>query len=168
GQRTRPLVNIACAHPLPGQTPTAEHGGGGVGRAVTGKGEWTDQVEQLRGLLARFYEHITRYERIFTLRRLRDKTLEHYELVEIPKNLLEHARDGDIRIDLKSKQTPKPGFCTVTDAAGVAFRLYFDGGTERKLQVRALRKNLCYVHATWRFPRQDADAPAREQDAEDF
>ena len=31
------------------------------------------------------------------------------------------------------------------------FALYFDGGTERKLQIKAIRKDLCTVHATWRF-----------------
>ena len=131
-----------------------------------GKGEWTDKIEDLRGLLARFYEHMTRYERIFTLRRLKDKTHEHYELVEIPKELLELAQTGELRVELKSKQTPKPGYCTVNDATGIAFQLYFDGGTERKLQVKGLRKNLCIVHATWRFPRQEADTAEREAETE--
>lgn len=132
-----------------------------------GKGEWTDKIEDLRGLLNRFYEHMKRYERIFTLRRLKDATHEHYELVEIAKELLERARTGELRMELKSKQTPKPGYCTVSDSAGIAFQLYFDGGTERKLQVKGLRKNLCIVHATWRFPRQDADKSDREPVSDD-
>ena len=132
-----------------------------------GKGEWVDQVGQLRGLLDRFYEHMKRYERIFTLRRLKDKTHEFYELVEIPKTLLERAREGELRISLHSRQNPKPGHCTVSDSAGIAFELYFDGGTERKLQVRSLRKDLCEVHATWRFPRQEADSLEREPEAGD-
>lgn len=130
-----------------------------------GKGEWTDKVEDLLGLLTRFFEHMTRYERIFTLRRLKDKTDEHYELVEIPKDLLNRATTGSLRIVTKSRQNPKPGYCTVSDAQGVAFQLYFDGGTERKLQVKDLRKNLCIVHATWKFPRQQADKePVFEDD----
>lgn len=130
-----------------------------------GKGEWTDKVEDLLGLLASFYKHLTRYERIFTLRRLKDKTYEHYELVEIPKELLERATTGALRVVTGSRQNPKPGYCTVSDAHGVAFELYFDGGTERKLQVKALRKNLCIVHATWKFPRQQADKePVFEDD----
>ena len=122
-----------------------------------GKGEWTDKIEDLRGLMTRFFEHMTRYERIFTLRRLKDKTDEHYELVEIPKELLACATTGTLRVVTESRQNPKPGYCTVSDASGVAFQLYFDGGTERKLQVKDLRKNLCIVHATWKFPRQQAD-----------
>ena len=120
-----------------------------------GKGEWTDKVDDLWGLLERFYQHLSRYERIFTLRRLRDKTNESYELVEIPKSLLGKARSGSMSIKTESRQNPKPGYCTVLDQFGaVAFKLYFDGGTERKLQVKDLRKELCVVHATWRFPRQ--------------
>jgi hypothetical protein len=130
-----------------------------------GKGEWTDKVEDLRGLLTRFLEHMTRYERIFTLRRLKDKTDEHYELVEIPKELLERAMIGNLRIITESRQNPKPGYCTVSDPHGIAFQLYFDGGTERKLQVKDLRKNLCVVHATWRFPRQQADEEPAFDDA---
>jgi len=131
-----------------------------------GKGEWTDKVEDLHGLLARFFEHMTRYERIFTLRRLRDNINEHYELVEIPKNLLDCAKNGSLRIVTSSKQNPKPGYCTVLDEQGVvAFQLYFDGGTERKLQVKDLRKDFCFVHATWEFPRQRADKePVFEDD----
>jgi type II restriction enzyme len=51
-----------------------------------------------------------------------------------------------------SKQNPKPGYGYVDDGfLGQKFSLYFDGGTERKLQIRGLRKSLCTVHATWRF-----------------
>jgi type II restriction enzyme len=122
-----------------------------------GKGEWTDKISDLDGLRERFFEHLKRYERIFTLRRLRDSD-EHYELVEIPKPLLEKARTGVLRIDDRSRQNPKPGCCTVKGQdSGIEFELYFDGGTERKLQVRKLRKDLCTVHATWRFPRHVTD-----------
>lgn len=63
---------------------------------------------------------------------------------------------GKLRIVSNSKQNPKPGYCTIKDAGGrTKFQLYFDGGTERKLQIKDLRKDLCIVHATWRFPRQE-------------
>ncbi|WP_422616418.1 hypothetical protein, partial [Rhodoferax sp.] len=40
----------------------------------------------------------------------------------------------------------------VRDANGqLKYSLYFDGGTERKLQIKHLRKDLCTVHATWTF-----------------
>lgn len=51
-----------------------------------------------------------------------------------------------------SKQTPKPGYCHVNDVNGnEKFQLYFDGGTERKLQIKNLDKGFCVVHAEWEF-----------------
>ena len=51
-----------------------------------------------------------------------------------------------------SKQTPKPGYCDVKDTDGtLKYQLYFDGGTERKLQIKHLKKDLCIVHARWIF-----------------
>lgn len=117
-----------------------------------GRGDWADETH-LPGLRQRFFDHMQNYERIFTLRRLK-KAGERwrYELVEIPKALLLSAVDGQMVMMNNSRQTPKPGYCHVTDDAGATkFDLYFDGGTERKLQIKNLDKNLCVVHATWSF-----------------
>jgi type II restriction enzyme len=93
------------------------------------------------------------YERVLTLRRLKEVGFELYELVEIPKKLLEEAKTGDLAMMMTSRQMPKPGYCTVRDELGnIKFQLYFDGGTERKLQIKGLRKDLCIVQATWKFP----------------
>ena len=93
------------------------------------------------------------YERIYSLRCLaNDTTHVHYELVEVPKALLQEASAGKLMICRNSRQSPKPGYCDVTDhAANLEFQLYFDGGTERKLQIKHLRKELCMVHAHWEF-----------------
>ena len=113
-----------------------------------GKGEWV-----LTRLLDIFLEHMRSYERIFTLRFLRsDPSKIKYELVEIPKGLLLEAKNCVLEVRKDSKQKPKPGYGYVRDAAGdLKFSLYFDGGTERKLQIKHLRKDLCKVHATWTF-----------------
>ena len=124
-----------------------------------GKGQWGDNVEDLRGLRDRFFNHMRSYDRILTLRRLRYPGVHHYELVEIPKELLLEAEHGQLTMMTKSTQNPKPGYCTVMTARGsMAFQLYFDGGTERKLQIRLIDKSLCIVHATWQFPSDDASA----------
>ena len=120
-----------------------------------GKGQWSDRLEHLKGLQQQFLRHLEGYERIFTLRCL-SRQPKHgrwrYELVEIPKDLLAEARDGVLEVMASSRQNPKPGNCHVYDDAGLeAFRLYFDGGGERKLQIRHLRKDLCIVHAEWVF-----------------
>ena len=113
-----------------------------------GKGAW-----ELPLLRDAFLEHMTSYERIFTLRCLSaDPTKVRYELVEIPKALFMEATNCILEVREGSKQNPKPGYGYVKDSAGrLKFSLYFDGGSERKLQIKGLRKDLCKVHATWTF-----------------
>ncbi len=115
-----------------------------------GKGKWETE-EDLVGLRERFFAHMRAYERILQLRRLTNtETLQEYELVEIPKRLLLEAATGVIAMMHNSRQSPKPGTCTVRENGGrVLYELYFDGGTERKLQIRHLAKRVCIVHATW-------------------
>ncbi len=122
-----------------------------------GKGKWENESDLL-GLRDRFLHHLSGYDRIlqlryFTLEPTEPISVRHfYELVEIPKRLLLESRNGVFQMMNSSKQSPKPGYCTVTDKDGVVqFKLYFDGGTERKLQIKNLRKDLCVVHATWEF-----------------
>jgi type II restriction enzyme len=75
-----------------------------------------------------------------------------YELVEIPKALLLEVANCELVVCTDSMQNPQPGYGYVRDAAGqLKYALYFDGGTERKLQIKHLRKDLCQVHATWTF-----------------
>jgi hypothetical protein len=121
-----------------------------------GKGDWSNKPEQLKGLRDQFLKHMKNYERIVSLRamsRIRvGKTYWHYELVEIPKALLEEAANGELKMQMDSRQNPKPGYCTVRDERGnLKFALYFDGGGERKLQIKDLKKSLCIVHAEWDF-----------------
>lgn len=113
-----------------------------------GRGEW--KLPLLRDL---FLEHMQSYDRIFTLRRLKDADAKlRYELVEIPKALLLEAANCELEVCTNSKQNPQPGYCYVKDTDGqLKYSLYFDGGTERKLQIKHLRKCLCKVHATWTF-----------------
>ena len=113
-----------------------------------GRGEW-----KLPLLLALFLEHMQSYERIFTLRRLKNDGLKiRYELVEIPKALLLESANCELELCIHSTQNPQPGYGYVKDANGqLKYSLYFDGGTERKLQIKHLRKDLCKVHANWTF-----------------
>jgi len=113
-----------------------------------GKGPW--ELPLLRNM---FLRHMRSYERIFQFRRLKAGPNSHlYELVEIPKSLLMESADAQLVIQTRSRQTPQPGYGYVYDAEGkLKYALYFDGGTERKLQIKAIRKELCIVHATWQF-----------------
>jgi type II restriction enzyme len=113
-----------------------------------GKGNW--ELPLLRDL---FIEHMRSFERIFQFRCLSRVPKEYlYELVEIPKALLSEGANAALVTQEKSKQNPKPGYGNVYDAEGkLKFALYFDAGSERKLQIKQIRKDLCVVHATWKF-----------------
>lgn len=119
-----------------------------------GKGAWSDKDEDLIGLRDQFFAHMTHYERVLMLRALSKAPADwEYELLEIPKELLERAKNGSLDMMHDSPQMPKPGYCHVTDVAGeLLFQLYFDGGGERKLQIRNIDLATCIVHARWRFP----------------
>lgn len=130
-----------------------------------GKGNWatTADVEALR---SRFLSHMNDYDRIFSLRNLERPGLKNstrfvYELVEIPKALLERAGNFPVEIQQESRQTPKPAYVRVTEQGNTLFELYFDGGTERKLQVKRLAKSACIVHATWTFDPPEAVEPTQ-------
>lgn len=117
-----------------------------------GKGTWGEDPQDLVGLRKAFLAHLNGYDRIFTLRTLTRAPEWEYELVEIPKCLLLEAQNGRLQMQSKSKQYPKPGYCYVSTRSGVdAYQLYFDGGGERKLQIKHLLKSCCQVHATWKF-----------------
>lgn len=117
-----------------------------------GKGKWQDDPKDLEGLREQFFEHMKSYDRILSLRALEKSPSWKYELVEIPKELLALARSGTLVMKTDSRQLPKPGYCYVSDKDGNRiFDLYFDGGTERKLQLKNLRKDQCRLHAAWEF-----------------
>ena len=122
-----------------------------------GRGEWTTKDEDLIGLRERFFNHMKSYDRILILRTLSKAPNDwEYELIEIPKPLLERAKDGRLEITLRSRQMPKPGNCYVVDEKGkLMFVLNFDGGTERKLQIRSIDVSNCIIHAQWRFSSEE-------------
>lgn len=113
-----------------------------------GKGAW--KLPLLRDM---YVQHLKSYDRIFQFRQLQPGPESYlYELVEIPKSLLLEGKNAQLVVQARSRQNPKPGYGYVYDAEGkIKFALYFDGGTERKLQIKTIRKDLCIVHATWRF-----------------
>jgi len=117
-----------------------------------GGGNWSNKPSDLKGLRNQFLKHLKGYERILVLRVLSKDPSWMYELVEIPKRLFSLAKQGDLSMKMNSEQLPKPGYCYVRSAQGELFySLYFDGGGERKLQVKNLLKSQCVVHASWEF-----------------
>jgi type II restriction enzyme len=121
-----------------------------------GKGPW-----ELRLLRDMFLAHMRSYERVLQFRCLTPGPTSYlYELVEIPKALLMEGETAELVSQQGSRQTPKPGYGYGYDTARkLKFALYFDGGTERKLQIKGIRKELCTVHATWRFDSAPLEQP---------
>lgn len=125
-----------------------------------GGGQWGADPNDLIGLRQQFLDNLSGINRILVLRALKKGSPDYlYELIEIPKKLLEMASSGRFEMRMDSKQFPKPGYCFVESKGEILYSLYFDGGGERKLQIKSLKKNLCTVHATWQFasPVQDQD-----------
>lgn len=117
-----------------------------------GGGQWGENPDDLIGLRAQFLHHLRSYDRILTLRTLSKAPDWRYELVEIPKALFLAAEQGRLEMKTNSTQMPKPGYCYVNDERGrQIYRIYFDGGGERKLRIQELLKSACVVHATWAF-----------------
>lgn len=113
-----------------------------------GKGVW-----EFGALRQKYFDHMKSYDRIFTLRTLvHNQDNVDYELVEIPKKLLLEADGKPFDECVDSRQNPKPGYCHVRDKKNkIKFSLYFDGGTERKLQIKNIDKSNCIIHATWKI-----------------
>lgn len=127
-----------------------------------GKGQWSDKDEDLIGLRDKFLSHMKSYQRIMVLRTLSRAPKDwEYELVEIPKALLERSADGRLEMTHSSRQMPKPGYCYVSDDFGKPmYKLYFDAGSERKLQIKAIDISNCIIHGRWRFPPEELVAEA--------
>ena len=117
-----------------------------------GGGTWGSNSNDLIGLRQQFLTALAGINRILILRTLKKgDPIFLYELVEIPKALLLKASGGRLEMMMQSTQNPKPGYCYIEKDDELLFSLYFDGGGERKLQVKGLQKSLCTVHATWQF-----------------
>jgi type II restriction enzyme len=117
-----------------------------------GSGEWGDNPKDLIGLRDQFLKTLSSFDRILMLRALRKGEPDYlYELIEIPMSLLHEAKNGVLKMKLDSTQYPKPGYCYIGEEQNPKYSLYFDGGGERKLQIKQLRKTYCILHASWIF-----------------
>jgi len=120
-----------------------------------GKGKWETESD-LYLFRDKFISHMNNYDQIITLRCLstkneRENGLWKYEMIKIPKELLMKAKRGRFEMKENSNQNPKPGYCYVNENDEALFELYFDGGGERKLQIKKILKANCIVLANFAF-----------------
>ncbi|MGH9440498.1 MAG: restriction endonuclease, partial [Terriglobia bacterium] len=94
-----------------------------------GGGQWGDNPKDLVGLREQFLAALSNIQRILILRALKKGSPDYlYELVEVPKSLLEMSATGRLEMMNRSTQFPRPGYCYVEENSDVHFCLYFDGG----------------------------------------
>lgn len=115
--------------------------------------------EERRNLVSAFHAHLGSFNRLIMLRCLPATeafVFPHYELIEVPVPLLQKAA----RFPLQGSEnsTIEPAGFTVNvmseDGQTREFQLCFDGGGERKLRVKHLRRELCVSHISWSFPKK--------------
>lgn len=105
-------------------------------------------------------QHLSRYERIFSLRAHRPDESILYELVEIPKAMF--LAVGGVTAAVCSPVTPQGGTTAHIMWNGQhAWTLRLDG-SDGKLTFAGIKKSLCTVHVTWRIPVGEA-APSSQQ-----
>ena len=115
---------------------------------------WTKECATLEDFRVGIGFHIAprlrHSSRMFTLRafgRLSDRGAIRYELVEIPMRLLfamERAVVTDFGLITKARGTK----VQITHNGKPAFKLVFDG-SDQKITIRDLDRNLCIVHGEW-------------------
>lgn len=118
-----------------------------------GSVQWSRDPQSLIVVCDFVLTKIAKTDRILTLRCLKpEEIINHsYELLEIPTAIFPKVYEGQFTISPRSQQSPPVGRSVVKDGLGTMFEFYFDGGTEMKLQLKSLRKDLCVTHATWQF-----------------
>lgn len=120
-----------------------------------GKGKW-ETIEDLKHFRDLFLDHMNDYEIIIIFRCLskpseRASGLWKYEMIDIPKSIFQKAINGNFDLRQESKQYPKPGYCYVRENDIDLFQLYFDGGGERKMQVKNILKKECHIICSFSF-----------------
>lgn len=107
-----------------------------------GAGAWPTTAEGFESLRLGFIDHLTRYERILMIRKLRRRD-NHYEILEIPKEVLMEVLEGEIVL---AGNDGAAIFSRNPDGS-TRFKLLFDGGGVRKIGIHSLDKHLCTLIA---------------------
>lgn len=113
--------------------------------------ECKSRADFARQVQTKVAAHLSRYERIVVLRGFPPaKGIILYDLVEIPKKLLERMTTLTAS-DFSGRNEYGSSGANVTDERGVAFRVLLDGSVE-KVRIFNLRIDRCFVHGVWNIP----------------
>ena len=109
---------------------------------TTEKEPWSGDV-----LIARVMEHLNRYDLILMLRAIWGRPVLHYQLLEIPIDILKLVEKADLQPVGKRKGRQSLG-ADVLRGKEVAFHVHFDG-SDGKCQVRNLPLERCDLLEAW-------------------
>ena len=98
-------------------------------------------------LIARVMQHLSRYDLILMLRAIWEKPVLHYQVVEIPIDILKLVEHADLQPVGKRKGRQSLG-ADVLRGEKVAFHVHFDG-SDGKCQVRNLPLASCELLEAW-------------------
>ena len=98
-------------------------------------------------LVERTIEHLNRYDRMLMLRALWSAELIHYQLIDIPLDLLRLIRDSNLEtVGRRAGRRSLGGDIVMGEE--VLFHVHFDG-SDGKCQIRNLRLERCYDLGEW-------------------
>jgi hypothetical protein len=102
---------------------------------------------EARTLVRRTIDHLSRYDRMLMLRAIWRQGLIHYQLVDIPVQLLRLIQHVElVPVGRRPSRQSLGGDVSIT--GDVAFHVHFDG-TDGKCQVRNLFVSRCQVLTEW-------------------
>ena len=123
-------------------------------RMEAGRGDWPTTVEGFEELKLQVADHLSRYDRIIMVRRLKRPRGHRYEVLEVPIPLLLEAVTSPVVISRSTKgntpyaREPSASVFSTSATGRKRFKMQFDGGGERKIAA-SVDKRLCTVIATF-------------------
>ena len=96
----------------------------------------------------RVMEHLSRYDMILMLRAVWDMPLIHYQLLEIPVDLLRMIGGADLQVIQRRKGTRKSLAADVAKGEHRLYRVHFDG-SDGKCSIRGLAVDACDRLIEW-------------------
>jgi len=113
---------------------------------TTEAGTWDSDA-----LIQHAMTHLSRYDHMLMLRAIWQQDSFHYQLIEIPLELLRLIAGDKVR-PVGGRNGRKSMAADVSDRRGKAFRVHFDGA-DGKCQIKGLPVNRCRLLLEWDQPR---------------
>jgi hypothetical protein len=94
-------------------------------------------------------QHLSRYDYILMLRAIWEKPVIHYQVVDIPVDLLRFLGDAKLQV-VKRRSGRKSLSADIIQKKRKLFNVYFDGA-DGKCQIRRLAVDNCQLLRSWDY-----------------